>query len=122
MARVLGIGGLFVKSKNPDGLRAWYREMLGVTIESWGGAMLQGETGTYATWSPFAQESKYFEPSTKEFMVNFRVDDADALAAELKAKGVEVLDRRDQSEFGVFQYVVDPDGTLLELWQPPPAK
>jgi len=119
MARVLGIGGVFVKSKNPDGLRAWYREMLGVTIESWGGAQLQGETGTYAVWSPFAAESKYFEPSAKEFMVNFRVDNADALAADLEAKGVVVLDRRHASEQGIFRYVVDPDGTLLELWQPP---
>lgn len=119
MARVLGIGGVFIKSKNPDALRAWYREMLGVEIRSWGGAQMPAEPGTYGVWSPFAAETKYFEPSTREFMVNFRVDDADGLVTALKAKGIEVLeDRRQQSEDGVFCYVVDPDGTLLELWQP----
>jgi catechol 2,3-dioxygenase-like lactoylglutathione lyase family enzyme len=118
MARVLGIGGLFVKSQNPDALRAWYREMLGVEIQSWGGAQLSGAEGTYGVWSPFAQATKYFEPSTREFMVNLRVDDADGLAAALQGKGVEVLDRREAGDQGVFRYVIDPDGTLLELWQP----
>lgn len=118
MARVLGIGGVFIKSSDPDALRAWYREMLGVEIQSWGGAQLWAEPGTYGVWSPFAEGTKYFEPSTREFMVNFRVDDADGLVTALKAKGAQVLDRRQQSADGVFCYVVDPDGTLLELWQP----
>ncbi len=120
MARVLGIGGVFIKSGNPAALQAWYREMLGVEIESWGGAILKGEADTITVWNWFAADTKYFEPSTRELMVNLRVDDADGLVAALKAKGVAVLDRREQSEDGVFCYVVDPDGTLLELWQPAP--
>lgn len=118
MPRVLGIGGVFIKSKNPDALRAWYREMLGIEIQSWGGAVLPGEVGTYGVWNAFADDTKYFEPSTRELMVNFRVDDADRLATALTAKGAQVLDRREEGEQGVFRYVVDPDGTLLELWQP----
>ncbi len=119
MARVLGIGGVFIKSKDPEALQAWYREMLGVELESWGGAILKGETGTITVWNWFAQDTTYFAPSTRELMVNLRVDDADGLVAALKAKGVAVLDdRRQASDEGVFCYVVDPDGTLLELWQP----
>jgi predicted enzyme related to lactoylglutathione lyase len=122
MPRVLGMGGVFIKSSNPDGLRAWYREMLGVKIESWGGAELPATTGSNVVWSPFAAATKYFEPSTREVMLNFRVDDADGLAAELRAKGAQVLDRRDQTADGTFCYVMDPDGTLLELWSAAVAK
>ena len=120
MARVLGIGGVFIKSRNPAALQAWYREMLGVEIESWGGAIVKGEADTITVWNWFADDTKYFEPSTRELMVNLRVDDADGLVAALKAKGEAVLEeRRQQGEDGLFCYVVDPDGTLLELWQPP---
>jgi catechol 2,3-dioxygenase-like lactoylglutathione lyase family enzyme len=121
MSKVLGIGGVFVKSKDPDALRAWYREMLGIEIQSWGGAQLWNEAKTYGVWTPFAAATKYFEPSTREFMVNLRVDDAEGLVAAMKAKGAQVLDRGEATDDGVFRYVVDPDGTLLELWQPPPA-
>jgi catechol 2,3-dioxygenase-like lactoylglutathione lyase family enzyme len=121
MATVLGIGGVFVKSKDPEQLGAWYRDMLGFEIQAWGGAQLWSTPGkTYAVWSPFAADTKYFEPSTRELMINFRVDDLDGLVAELRRKGANVLDRREESEDGKFGYVVDPDGTLLELWQPSP--
>jgi len=120
MASVLGIGGVFVKSKDPEALWAWYRDKLGIEIQPWGGAQFWApqDRETYGVWSAFAATTKYMEPSTREFMVNLRVDDLDGLLAQLKEKGVTPLDRRDESEDGKFGYVVDPDGTLLELWEP----
>ena len=118
MASVLGIGGVFVKSKDVDALRAWYREMLGVEIQEWGGAQFWSTAArTYGVWSAFRSETKYFEPSEREFMVNLRVDDLEGLLAKLRAKGARVLDRREESPDGKFGYVMDPDGTLLELWE-----
>ena len=118
MANVLGIGGVFVKSKDADALRAWYREMLGVEIQEWGGTQFWSTlTRTYSVWSAFRAETKYFEPSEREFMINLRVDDLDGLLAHLRDRGARVLDRREDSPDGRFGYVVDPDGTLIELWE-----
>ena len=119
MPTVLGIGGVFVRSRDPDALRAWYRDMLGLDIQDWGGAQLSSTPGTYSVWSAFRADTTYFAPSEREFMVNLRVDDLDALLAHLRERGARVLDRREDSADGKFGYVVDPDGTLLELWQPP---
>lgn len=117
MATVLGIGGVFVRSRDPDALRAWYRDMLGLDIQDWGGAQFPPAPGISA-WSAFRADTTYFAPSEREFMINLRVDDLDALLADLRARGARVLDRREDSLDGQFGYVVDPDGTLLELWQP----
>jgi len=118
MPTVLGIGGVFVKSKDADALRAWYRDMLGFEIQEWGGAQFWSTPAkTYSVWSAFRAESTYFEPSQRELMVNLRVDDLDGLLAKLRALGAQVLDRREDSPDGKFGYVVDPDGTLLELWE-----
>jgi catechol 2,3-dioxygenase-like lactoylglutathione lyase family enzyme len=119
MATVLGIGGVFVRSRDPDALRAWYRDLLGLDIQDWGGAQLWSTPGTYGVWSAFRADTTYFAPSEREFMINLRVDDLEALLADLRARGARVLDRREDSADGKFGYVVDPDGTLLELWQPP---
>jgi catechol 2,3-dioxygenase-like lactoylglutathione lyase family enzyme len=119
MATVLGIGGVFVRSRDPDALRAWYRDLLGLEIQDWGGAQFGSTPGTYGVWSAFRADTTYFAPSEREFMVNLRVDDLEALLARLRAGGARVLDRREDSADGKFGYVVDPDGTLLELWQPP---
>jgi catechol 2,3-dioxygenase-like lactoylglutathione lyase family enzyme len=118
MAKVLGIGGVFVKSKDPDALRAWYRDVLGFEIHDWGGAQLWNQSKSFGLWSPFSLETDYFEPSTKEFMVNFRVDNLDGLLAMLRERGARVLDRHEETDDGKFGYVVDPEGTLLELWEP----
>lgn len=119
MAQVIGIGGIFVKSRDPKALQAWYRENLGMEIQPWGGAQLwNGEGKTYGVWSSFAADTKYFDPGTKDFMLNLRVDDLDGLLAKLREKNVTVLDRGENTEDGKFGYVVDPDGTLLELFQP----
>lgn len=118
MAQVTGIGGVFVKSPDPDALRAWYREMLGMDIQPWGGAQLQNPAQSYAVWNPFKATDAHFAPSTKEFMINLRVDDVAALVTHLRARGANVLDRGEDGEYGKFRYVVDPDGTLLELFEP----
>jgi len=111
MPSVLGIGGVFVKSRDADGLREWYRDMLGVELQEWGGAQFWSTPArTYCVWSAFSAETKYFAPSEREFMVNLRVDDLDGLLAQLRAKGARVLDRREDSSDGKFGYVVDPDG------------
>jgi predicted enzyme related to lactoylglutathione lyase len=122
--RVHGIGGVFFKARDPAALAAWYREHLDFEIAGWGGAMFEwkradngGEGGT--AWSPFAQDTGYFAPSDKPFMLNLRVDDLDATLGALRVEGCQVLDRREEGDYGTFGYVVDPEGTLLELWQPP---
>jgi catechol 2,3-dioxygenase-like lactoylglutathione lyase family enzyme len=124
--RVHGLGGVFFKSPDPARLAQWYATHLGLPMESWGGAVLpwrRADTGGEActVFSPFAQATGYFAPSEREFMLNFRVDDLDATLVGLRAEGCNVLDRFDASEQGRFGYVVDPDGTLIELWEPPAA-
>ena len=107
-----------MKSKDVDALRAWYRDMLGMEIQEWGGAQFWSTTErTYGVWSAFRAETKYFEPSEREFMVNLRVDDLEGVLARLRQRGARVLERREESPDGKFGYVLDPDGTLLELWE-----
>lgn len=124
MERVRGIGGVFLKAREPAGLAAWYRDRLGVVLEDWGGARFswrehdpRGEACT--VFSFFAQDSPYFAPSPAPFMLNFRVDDLDAMLAQLRAAGEKVDDRVEDSEFGRFGWVLDPEGNKVELWQPP---
>jgi catechol 2,3-dioxygenase-like lactoylglutathione lyase family enzyme len=118
MPRVIGIGGIFVRSKDADALRAWYRDLLGLDIQDWGGAQWPEPARGAQVWTAFRDETTYFAPSTRNFMVNLRVDDLEGLLGKLRAAGAQVLDRREDSPDGKFGYVVDPDGTLLELWQP----
>ena len=124
MKRVTGIGGIFFKSKDPNQLREWYRKHLGIESESWGGVAFQwsddprAKTGS-TIWSVFPDETKYFQPADKPFMINFRVADLSTLLAQLREEGVEVDDKMDESEFGKFGWVMDPDGNRVELWEPP---
>ncbi|MGH8076773.1 MAG: VOC family protein [Lysobacter sp.] len=128
--RVHGLGGVFFKSEDPQQLAAWYAKHLGIGIEGWGGAQffwnrIDGEdalTGArgYTVWSPFKASTEYFQPSGKPFMFNFRVDDLDATLAALRDEGCNVLDRGEDGEQGKFGYVMDPEGHLIELWQPNP--
>jgi predicted enzyme related to lactoylglutathione lyase len=125
MKRVTGIGGVFLKSKNPDQLRAWYKEHLGFDLTDWGGAVFQwntpdGPTADGATvWSIFDHDSDYFAPSTAPFMINYRVDDLDPLLAALREEGCEVDDKTEDGELGKFGWVIDSDGNRVELWEPP---
>ena len=119
MKRVTGIGGIFFKSKDPKALGEWYRKHLGLEVEEWGGVAFQW-TGTGTTiWNPFKEDTTYFAPSKASFMVNFRVEDLHALLAALRAEGCAVDDKVDESEFGKFGWVQDPEGNRIELWQPP---
>jgi predicted enzyme related to lactoylglutathione lyase len=121
VGHVTGMGGLFVRSKDPKALAAWYRDVLGVKLEPWGGAMLRYDAPGHPpvlTWSPFPQTTKYMAPSTREFMIDFAVDDLDAILARVKDKGVAVIKRDDSDPNGSFAWIMDPDGTKIELWQP----
>jgi predicted enzyme related to lactoylglutathione lyase len=117
MQRVLGIGGIFFKAKDPAALSAWYRDNLGVPIEEWGGAQFVGDGGT-TVWNAFKADTKYFAPSTASFMVNFRVPDVEAMLAQLRAAGAEVMPV-EASELGKFAWAMDPEGNKIELWEPP---
>jgi predicted enzyme related to lactoylglutathione lyase len=124
MKRVTGIGGIFFKAKDPKALGEWYRLHLGMNVEEWGGVAFRwaedNSSGAGTTiWSPFKADTDYFAPSTAPFMVNFRVADLHALLAALRAEGCEVQDKVEESEFGKFGYVIDPEGNKLELWEPP---
>jgi len=122
MARVTGLGGVFLTSKDPKRLTAWYAEHLGFPVSEWGVSFEWTDevpAGTGATaWSIFAADTKHFGESGQSCMINYRVDDMDALLSALEAKGVWVDPKRDDSEFGKFAWIKDCDGNRVELWQP----
>ena len=120
MARVIGIGGVFLKAKDPDGLRAWYQRHLGFEVQSWGGVTFPGDRpGGVTAWSLFPDSTEYFAPSKAAFMVNYVVDDLHGLLAALRAEGCEVDAKVEESEYGKFGWVMDPEGNRIELWQAP---
>lgn len=123
MKRVTGIGGIFLSAKNPETLGAWYKTHLGIDVQEWGGAAFRWVddsgapvAGTTA-WS--VGDGSSFAPSKASFMVNYRVADLRALLRELRNEGCQVLDKVDESEYGKFGWVIDPEGNKVELWQPP---
>jgi predicted enzyme related to lactoylglutathione lyase len=123
--RVTGIGGIFFKAKDAPALQAWYKRHLGIDVQAWGGAAFEWvgadgkPTGGTTAWLIAPEKTDQFDPSKASFMVNYRVADLHALVAALRAEGCNVLDRIDESEFGKFGWVVDPEGNKVELWQPP---
>ena len=125
--RVVGIGGIFFKAKDPKKLRDWYRDHLGFTVDDWGGVEFKPSGTAESTeqektiWTLFPNDSKYFAPSTQPFMINYRVADLHALLAALRSEGCAVDDKVDESEFGKFGWVLDPEGNRIELWEPPKA-
>jgi len=128
MKRVTGIGGVFFKAKDPVALTAWYRDHLGMKVEEWGGVVFpwaspENPAGVGTTiWSAFEESTTHFAPSTASFMINYRVEDLYALLAVLREEGCEVDEKVDESEFGKFGWVMDPEGNRIELWQPPKGR
>ena len=126
MKRVIGIGGVFFKSANAERLRAWYKLHLGIDVQPWGGAAFHWQSQAQlakagaTAWSVFPASSDHFAPSTAAFMVNYVVENLSALLAALRAEGCDVDPKTDESEFGKFGWVMDPDGNRVELWEPPP--
>ena len=126
MTRVTGIGGIFIKAKDPATLRAWYKNHLGIDVQVWGGTAFRWAdasgkpTAGTTAWAVGSGDN--FAPSTSSFMVNYRVADLHALLAALRAEGCNVLDKTDESEYGKFGWVMDPEGNKVELWEPPAGK
>ena len=122
MEHVLGIGGIFLKARDPQALATWYRDNLGVLIDAnqtYGmfAAATDDDAPAQTVWSAFPMDTTYFAPSTASFMVNYRVADLDKMLAQLRAAGAQVEDRIDDSDFGRFGWALDPEGNRIELWQ-----
>lgn len=125
MKRVTGIGGIFFKARDASRLQVWYKRHLGIDVQSWGGAAFSWTDSTgqpvggTTIWSIGPADGDQFAPSGASFMINYRVEDLEGLLAALKSEGCNVLDRVDDSEYGKFGWVIDPEGNKVELWQPP---
>lgn len=123
MKKVTGIGGIFFKCKDPKKIREWYQTNLGLNTNEYGSVFewYQGADNTkkgFSQWSPFNEKTKYFEPSTKEFMINYRVENLEALVEELKKNGVTVLDNIESYDYGKFVHILDIENNKIELWEP----
>lgn len=123
MQRVTGIGGIFFKARDPAALRAWYQRHLGIDVQAWGGAAFEWSAenakpdGGMTIWS--VGDGENFKPGTASFMVNYRVADVHALVAALREEGCNVPEPVQDSEYGKFGWVIDPEGNKIELWEPP---
>jgi predicted enzyme related to lactoylglutathione lyase len=128
MNRVTGIGGVFFQARDPQALRAWYQRHLGIDVQPWGGATFSWSdadgkpTGGTTIWSIGSADSTPFAPGTAPFMINYRVADVHALVQLLRDEGCNVLDKTEDSEYGKFAWVIDPEGHKVELWEPPPGQ
>jgi len=121
--RVTGIGGIFFKCKDPKALREWYQTHLGINTNQYGSVFewYQGADSTkkgFSQWSPFKETTKYFLPSTKEFMINYRVDHLELLLVELQKEGVTISDTLQSYDYGKFVHIMDVEGNKIELWEP----
>ena len=118
---ITGVGGIFFKAKDPKTLAAWYRDVLGMPVEAWGGAALRYDAPKHPpalAWNAFPATTNDFAPSTSGLMINYAVDDMDALLARLRSKGVAILKRDDNDPNGRFAWILDPEGNKVELWEP----
>jgi predicted enzyme related to lactoylglutathione lyase len=123
MGRITGLGGVFFKADDPKRLSAWYETHLGLKGDE-GGVFFRwrekdADVPGMTIWSIFPRETTYFDPSRAPFMLNYRVDDLDAMLERLRAEGVTIDERREDSQYGRFAWVMDPEGNRIELWQPP---
>ncbi|CAN5172269.1 VOC family protein [soil metagenome] len=123
MKKVTGIGGIFFKCKDPKKIMEWYKTHLGINTNDYGANFEWREESDSTKkgstqWTPFKETTKYFEPSTKEFMINYRVDNLEALVEELKKEGVTIVDKMETYDYGKFIHIMDPEGNKIELWEP----
>ena len=123
--KVVGIGCIFFKSDNPEETKKWYKENLGIITDQYGSMFKSRDIDNpdeinYLQWSPFNKDTDYFDPSKKEFMINYRVQNIEDLVKVLKEKGITVLDEiTEYGEIGKFVHILDPEGNKIELWEPP---
>jgi predicted enzyme related to lactoylglutathione lyase len=122
-SKVTGIGGIFFKCKDPEAVKRWYSKHLGLSTDAYGATFAwhpieTPEKVAYTQWSPFNENTNYFEPSSKEFMVNYRVENLTELVKELKNQGVTILDEIAEYEYGKFVHILDLEGNKIELWEP----
>ena len=122
MLRVTGVGGIFVRGRSSEKLRAWYAEHLGIDVQAWGGWQFDWSAGGSTTWAVFDAESEYFGNPEQAFMINFRVDDLDAMLAQLRGSGVHVVGEIEEHDHGRFGWAYDGEGNRFELWQPPAGR
>lgn len=121
MAKVLGVGGVFFKSVNPDRLYRWYSEHLGISKNDEPGVSFQNSEQSpagYLVWSAFDDNTKYFEPADKQYMFNLVVDDLEGALQQVEKGGAELVGEIESYDFGSFGWFIDPDGNKVELWQP----
>ncbi len=123
MKKVTGIGGIFFKCKDPNKMRAWYNDHLGINSSEWGANFEWNEADDITkkgstAWNLFAETTNYFEPSTKDFMINYRVENLEALVAELQKEGVTIVDQIESFDYGKFVHIMDMEGNKIELWEP----
>ena|SRR5688572_1134348 len=121
--RVTSIGGIFFKCRNPEQIKEWYGKHLGIATDAYGTTFEwrksdNAEEKGFTQWSPMKDTTKYFDPSPKEFMINYRVENLQALVEILKSEGVEVVDEIEKFEYGSFVHILDPEGNKIELWEP----
>ena len=124
MKKVTGIGGIFFKCADPKKMNEWYEKHLGIPMADWGAMFKWREQDNpekegYTIWSAFPADTTYFDPSKKDFMINYRVENIEALVEELKNAGVQILDEITPSEYGKFVHILDPEGNSIELFEPP---
>ncbi|MBL0100272.1 MAG: VOC family protein [Saprospiraceae bacterium] len=123
MKKVTGIGGIFFKTNDPKATKEWYARHLGFNTDEWGASFTFRKTEdpsqkVYVQWSPFKSDTDYFEPSSKEFMINYRVDDIENLVKTLRDEGVTICDEIESYDYGKFVHIMDADGNKIELWEP----
>ena len=123
MKRVTGIGGIFFKTKDPEKTKAWYNKHLGIESDQYGGQFVWRDLDNpdkkcYTVWSPFNSDTKYFDPSEKPFMFNYRVENLEKLLEVLKEEGITVVGEIEKYDYGKFGWIMDLDGNKIELWEP----
>lgn len=123
MKKVTGIGGIFFKCKDPNKIKEWYKTHLGLDTDQYGTTFEWRQAGDtakkgFTQWSPFSETTKYFEPSSKDFMINYHVENLEGLVEQLIKEGVTITDKIETVEYGKFVHILDVEGNKIELWEP----